>query len=216
MRWWMSKPNPSKVIDERTLRITLCILGIVFPLVLLAGGVAGGDPGLRPSISAYHWHPQMGMFYTGVLWAIGVFLFSYRGPKFLGYEDWSGYVAAIGALMTATFYPKLYPKLNGKEFCDRYACSSLPDVFSEVVTCLHLVGTILVLASFIIFTALYWWKSRGWLRFLCLFATVAGGILAIFGVFVKEAYGSWEQFPTGIFWGETMVIWGFSIAWIKK
>ena len=92
-----------------TLRRSLGILGVLLPVILIFGDLAIGEGGgLQPSLSHYYDTIMVGVF-VGVLFAIGVFLFSYRGyetPAKKPYElsdNVAGKVACVAALAVALF-----------------------------------------------------------------------------------------------------------------
>ena len=58
----------------QTLRRNIGILGLFLPFILLIGA------GPRPSISHYY-YTNMGIVFTGVLWAFGLMLISYKGHR---------------------------------------------------------------------------------------------------------------------------------------
>jgi hypothetical protein len=67
------------VISYLTLRRAVGILGMMLPVVLAAGCfIVGHCRGLEPSISDYYGTAMRDVF-VGLLFAIGLFLFSYRG-----------------------------------------------------------------------------------------------------------------------------------------
>jgi hypothetical protein len=61
-------------VTHLSLRKTLGILGIALPFILILGNKLD----ILPSISHFY-YSQMSVFFTGVLSAYGLFLFSYRG-----------------------------------------------------------------------------------------------------------------------------------------
>ena len=73
--------NESKstlVISYLILRKTLGILGLSFPFILAIGACILGGYGIQSSVSSYY-YTNMRDIFAGILFAIGLFLFSYRG-----------------------------------------------------------------------------------------------------------------------------------------
>ena len=75
---------PEQTRDELVLsylrvRQALGILGMVFPVLLIAGGLIA-QHGVAPSVSDYY-HTTMRDIFVGCLFAIGVFLISYKGYR---------------------------------------------------------------------------------------------------------------------------------------
>lgn len=93
-----------------TLRRGLALLALAFPVALW---LIAGPAHLQGSISAYyHYHPNSGPpspfgngsardVFVGVLWAIGAFLFFYRG--YSRREDVALDIAGLAALLISTF-----------------------------------------------------------------------------------------------------------------
>lgn len=75
----MDATNDSRVISYRAIRKAIGIIGLLLPIVLVLGKIYYfHDPGIQDSISSYY-YTDMRDVLVGSLWAIGVFLFSYRG-----------------------------------------------------------------------------------------------------------------------------------------
>jgi hypothetical protein len=72
-----SKEEP-EVIAYQRLRLVIGLLGIGLPVVCYAGGRLIGHVGVQSSLSSYY-YTNMGDVFVGILCAIGVFLFSYKG-----------------------------------------------------------------------------------------------------------------------------------------
>jgi len=89
-----------------SLRTGIGVIGLGLPLALWIGGaIFDGEP-LRGSMSAYYYSPAVGDLFVGALFAVGVFLYLYKG--FSRAEDWSLNLAglfAIGVAMAPTQPP---------------------------------------------------------------------------------------------------------------
>lgn len=90
----------SLVISYMTLRKVIGILGMALPFVLSLGERIIFGQGLQTSISAYY-HTGMRDVLVGTLFAIGFFLFSYRGPGRA--DNIAGNLACIFAVGVALF-----------------------------------------------------------------------------------------------------------------
>src|SRR3954465_1447801 len=89
------------VVSYMTLRKAIGVLGVALPVVLVAGGlILFGGHGLQPTISDYYGTP-MGDGFGGLLFAIGLFLFSYRG--FNWRDELAGKIACAFAVGVALF-----------------------------------------------------------------------------------------------------------------
>lgn len=110
--------NDSRVISYRALRKFIGIIGFFLPVWLVLGKIfVFQDTGIQPSISAYYHHdPGVRDWLVGGLFAIGVFLFSYRGydnpnparqrlpfRPFRGTDDLISTVAGVCAVGVAIF-----------------------------------------------------------------------------------------------------------------
>jgi hypothetical protein len=68
------------VISYQALQALIGILGLALPFVLISVKPFLDGPGIPPSISDYY-YTSMRDYFVGSLWAIGIFLSSYRGEK---------------------------------------------------------------------------------------------------------------------------------------
>ena len=66
------------VISYLTLRKAIGVLGISFPVILALGACIFAGFDIQRSVSSYY-HTNMQDVFAGILFAIGLFLFSYRG-----------------------------------------------------------------------------------------------------------------------------------------
>lgn len=90
-----------QLISYLTLRKAVGILGIIFPIVLIVGSViCCGCSEVQSSISAYY-HTGMRNLFVGLLCAIGLFLFAYRGYD--SADAITGNIACLFALGVAFF-----------------------------------------------------------------------------------------------------------------
>ena len=88
----------------RSLRVGIAIIAILLPPLLWFGGASVGIP-LQESMSAYY-HAVTGdhsmrVWFVGILFAVGAFLYLYRG--FSWQEDWALNFAGIFAVGIAIF-----------------------------------------------------------------------------------------------------------------
>jgi hypothetical protein len=88
-----------------SLRLGMAVISFAFPLVLVVVGWWHGLP-LQGSMSAYYWasiegDPPARVWFVGGLFAIGSFLFLYKGYTRL--EDWALNFAALFAIGVALF-----------------------------------------------------------------------------------------------------------------
>ncbi|MCH8279727.1 MAG: DUF998 domain-containing protein [Chloroflexi bacterium] len=94
------RSNNDLIISYFTLRKTLGLLGILLPFVLVFGNWIIFRDGLENSISSYY-HTGMGDVFVGILFAMGLFLFSYKG--YTRWDDYAGDLACLFAIGVALF-----------------------------------------------------------------------------------------------------------------
>src|SRR5258706_4814958 len=95
-------PKPDDyLISYKMLRRTVGWLGLILPAALFLGDrMIFHEPKLRESISAYYYSGMGGVF-VGILFAIAMFMFAYRGPNTA--DNIAGGVACLFAVGVALF-----------------------------------------------------------------------------------------------------------------
>ncbi len=88
------------VMSYWELRKAVGLIGIALPLLLVAGKYLFEGPGIQDSISDYYYSVMRDVF-VGSLWAIAVFLLSYRGHE--RQDDLTGDLACLFAIGVALF-----------------------------------------------------------------------------------------------------------------
>jgi hypothetical protein len=194
------------VLSYLALRRAIGILGITLPLVLLLGALVIFQTRLQSSISSYYYTGMRDVL-VGILVAVGVFLFSYRGyPGDATY----GKIACVAAIGVA-----LFPTTPQGKATD----------IARTIGFLHLVFTIVFFAMLVIFSYFLFTKSdqdplppkkrhRNLVYRICgiLMAICMVGIVIVF--FLPD--------PTlwlgdhAVFWLETAAIWAFGVSWFTK
>jgi hypothetical protein len=177
------------------------------PILLLVGDVVVGDANaLRDSISAYHDSVMRGVF-VGILFAIGVFLYSYigyepEGDRLLS-DDLAGDLACVFALGVA-----LFP-------------TNSPNVLIHRIHLVSATALFLLLSYFAIrlFTKTKGtmtrqkgrrnrvYRSCGYVMLGCI------GLIAVYGFFLSDT-GLSSLKP--VFWLETIALWAFGVSWFVK
>jgi len=187
-------------------------LGLLLPIVLyvLAGlrSTAGLPPWeLLSSVSAYYYTGAVGVF-VGVLFALSLFLFSYRGYENEPVDRIIGKIAGVAALGVPLF--PTTPPLVSLE----------PSWWHPAMHKLHVVSAIVLFGSFILF-ALWLFRQSRIPRFrdrpaekrardtVCLLCGIAMVVDMIWAVTASLLGGS-------IFWPETIAIEAFAVSWLAK
>ncbi len=134
------------------LRRGLALLGFAFPIVLWLGA---GPADVQTSISAYYHHDADGPLaygmgtmrdvFVGVLWAIGTFLFFYKG--YSRAEDWALDVAGLAAVLVALFPMDWPPAADTARTVTAHVhyASAVTFFFAIAFVCLFLSGDTLKL-----------------------------------------------------------------------
>ena len=136
------KSNDDLIISYFTLRKTLGLLGILLPFVLAFGNWIISGNGLENSLSSYY-HTGMGDIFVGILFAMGLFLFSYKG--YTRWDDYAGDLACLFAIGVALFptTPEISP-------------SDIARIFGKI----HLASAALLFLTFAYFALFLFTKTH--------------------------------------------------------
>ncbi len=207
--------NP-QVISYLTLRKAVGILGISFPVIVVVGSVVfGGCEGIQSSISCYY-HTNMRNIFVGILCAIALFLFAYKGYD--KRDAIAGNLACIFALGVAFFPTSVAEPI--------IPCIPYP-FENHIISSIHFIsagGFFLVIAYFSIF--LFTKKDqnptkmklkRNKLYRIC-------GYIILGCILLIAVYSNCQRFNCcqglqkydPIFWLESMALWAFGISWLTK
>jgi hypothetical protein len=96
----LEEQKNSLVFSYLTLRTTIGVLGMALPFVVSLGALVLFQTGFQSSISAYYYTGMRDVL-VGVLWAIGFFLFSYKGYDRV--DNIAGNLACLFAVGVALF-----------------------------------------------------------------------------------------------------------------
>ncbi len=210
-----SPRNHSYVINYLTLRKTLGIIGISFPIILIIGSFVGGKKEVLPSISHYY-YSNMGDVFVSFLCVMAIFLFSYRGYD---YKDRiTGALAGIFALGVA-FLPTDMGELAKT---DGPLHRTDPD---SVRRTLHFTSAALFLLSLAFFSIfLFTQKSkhptlqklmRNRIYRICGFVIV-GCLVTLGVVFFMEWDESFLKPYKPVFVFESIALFAFGTSWLVK
>lgn len=93
------------VLSYHRVRLAIGVLGVILPVVLIVGGILSNNQ-LEPSISDFY-HTTLRDIFVGTMFAIGIFLISYKGYQRDEGEwfsdDWVATLAGIAAFGLALF-----------------------------------------------------------------------------------------------------------------
>lgn len=199
-----------------SLREAIGILGLILPVALLLWTVTLGGGVMRPSISAYYYTPMGGVF-TGIMAAIAVFLWSYRGyapaPGEVISDRATARIAALGAGIVAlspvappegaTYQPALLQNL----------------LHPSGAGLLHNAGALLFFGALAVFSLVLFRRSapgpvstrkrRENRIYLICGLVIVGAIVAIALVSLRGGSGA-------VFWLESGAVLGFALSWLVK
>lgn len=185
-------------------RIGIAIVGILFPLILWLVGRAVGVE-LQDSISAYY-HTAMRNVFVGILFAIGAFLYLYKG--YSTQEDFVLDGAGIFALCVALLPTSAVTKLECDTFTAPYlhGISAILFFISIAYVCIFRASDTLDRGQLDNSRKSYY-RRIYWILGISMVALPVGSALWLY--FVNET-GSL------IFWVEAVGVWVFSTYWIVK
>jgi hypothetical protein len=187
-------------------------LGLLLPIVLYLMAGVRSTAGLQPwrllrSVSAYYYTGAVSIF-VGVLFALSLFLFAYRGYEHEKIDRIIGKIAGAAALGVPLFPTKPPPGLLG------------PNWWTCIMDKVHQVSAIILFGSFILFAVWLFRKSRiprfrdrplekqarDTVCLLCGIAMILSMMWALIASF----------FDGSIFWPETIAIEAFAVSWLAK
>lgn len=195
-----SADSPPIIVSHLTLRRAVGAMGVLLPIVLAVGHIVLGGRGLQTSISSYY-ATNVGDVLVGTLFAIGWFLFAYRGYD--RRDDLAGDLAWLFALLVA-LCPNSHP--NG------------------AVRTIHFAAAVSLFLVLSYFSGVLFTKSGGTPtprkrarnRIYRGCAVVILVCISLAGVY------SWLLADTGlarlnpVFWLESFSLWAFGLSWFVK
>lgn len=199
------------VVSYKFLRVTVGVLGMGMPLILYAGGKLIFGFGVRQSLSAYY-HTDMRDVLVGILFALGVFLLSYKG--YGRADDLAGNLACFFAIGVA-----LFPTLREGETSEAAQRIS-------IVHHIFAAGFLLTLTYFALFlftksnkkpsemTPLK--RIRNTIYRVCGVVMFLSILLLAIYFLTQGGEGPFLGSSVPIFWLETIAIFAFGVSWFVK
>jgi hypothetical protein len=217
---YLNQKNDKYELSFLQIRRAVGILGIALPVVLSLGTWwIGSCPHLKDSISDYY-YTIMGTEQVGILCAVALFLFSYKG--FDKRDKISSSIAGLGALGVA-FFPDNDGAPRAKS-CPY--CNILQRDFSHWRDNVHSVSAVLffiMLAYMALFLFTKWDTKKGktaekvWrngVYKICGIVILA--TLVLMGGVRINLFDSAKSPYHPLFWLESLGLWAFGISWLVK
>jgi len=202
--------DESLVISYLTLRKAIGFLGISLPFTVSLGAWLIFRTGMQSSISNYYYTGTRDVL-VGTLWAIGFFLFSYRGYERI--DRVAGILGCVFALGTALF--PTAPEID-------------PSNTAKWIGYIHQGCAGLFFFTLIFFSLFLFTKTkphgtptrrklqRNLVYRVCGIAMAVCILLMTFYTFLPEAATASLKAYHPIFWLETIAILAFGVSWIVK
>lgn len=224
-----STQTQNLTISYLGIRKAIGVLGIALPF-LLAGGtlLSGSCNELLDSVSAYY-HTNMRNIFVGVLSAIALFFYCYRGYDTYDFISWklAGTFALGIALFPAEAISSL-DQLNDNQIRGAFNSCELPSVLDRPwVDTLHLIFAALFFLTLIYISWFLFTKSSQEIivgqkakrnrvfRVTAIVMLVCILLIAVYMLWLRGKYGFLDHLDP-IYWLETIGLVAFGIAWITK
>ena len=186
-----------------TLRRAVGVMGVLLPIVLLVGHIAfSGRFEIIDSISGYY-DTAMGDVFVGTLFAVGWFLFSYRGYDRT--DDLVGDLAWLFSLGVALFpTTSANPWISGAHF-----------VFAALMFSVLSYFALFLFTKSDAATKTPAKEMRNKVYVTCgVIMLVCIVLIALFKLSPLEAMGIANVQP--VFWLESIALWAFGVSWFVK
>ena len=216
--------NPPEVISYYTMRRAIGILGITFPLILLAGSSLFGEcKEVQVSISAYY-HTNMRNLFVGLNCAVALFMFAYRGHDWM--DNVAGYLGCVFVLGVA-FLPCHIDIPDPPCLVPASSQNPLVGDLHNVSAVLYFI--ILIVYSLFLFPKTHMdrqtgeklelgpqKKKRNVVYYVCgSIMTVALLLIILYMGFLGNLVPGLKRYDP-VFWLESIVLLSFGLSWLTK
>ena len=213
------------LISYLYLRKAVGFLGLSLPIVLVLGSVLVGNcEEIQSSISDYY-HTLMRDIFVGIICAIALFLFSYKGYEDDKQDNIAGTLASLFALGVAIFPTSPDTPVP---LCDKLTCNIPAVITNPFISNLHFIFAtlfFLVLTYFSLFlftktknirTQTKQKKTRNSIYKICGYVMLACiALIALYFFYLEKRYPNLAKFDP-VFWLETVALWAFAVSWLIK
>jgi len=206
------------VLSYHRVRQALGFLGLILPLILIAGGLATAGH-LEPSISDF-FHTALRDVFVGSLCAIGIFLISYKGYQRQSGEwisdDWVGTLAGLAAFGVA-FFPNESPTLQASTISQLAVGITISPLF-------HYASALTFFVCLGVFCFVKFPKTskpyRRRIYLICGWVIVAATLtIAIASYYKLKGSPDIKDLVVRnniVFWAEAFGVWAFAVSWLTK
>lgn len=208
-------PDP-ELISFQTIRRAVGWLGILLPPVLVVGSfLFGNDRVIQPSISHYYF-TNMREIFVGVLCAVSLFLFTYKGYSKL--DGRASNLAGFFSLGVALFPTNVIPDFPAQQDVVSFISISFHNVVH--FTCAALFFLTLAFISLYLFTRSKHMRredqtpqkrTRNVVYKLCGWIMIGSLVTIAFSAFMNV-----DKTNQVTFWFETLALLAFGISWLTK
>ncbi len=215
------EPGTPQDLSQQAHRRLIGYLGLLLPILLyvLAGArPTAGLPSwvLLESISSYYYTGAVAVF-VGVLFALSLFLFTYRGYAGMAADRVAGAIGGACALGVAAFPTIAPPVVPGPG--QTAPVLTEPSWWTPVMETIHYVSAASLFLVFIVFSLWLFRKSGGPRAGMTPGKRARNTIYLACGIVMIGAV-VWAGIagPRGqpIFWPEAIALWAFAISWLVK
>lgn len=206
------------LISYMSLRQIVGLLGILLPILLILGAYYYGDCSIIQSSISDYYHTKMRNILVGVLCAVALFMFTYKGYD--KKDSIAGNLACIFAIGIA-FFPTEVDTLS--------ECAEQCIFYENWVNTAHFVFATLFFIVLIYFSLFLFTQSNtpkslqktpkrkrnttfhicGYIMIVCVL------LIALYFFVLKEKFPELKHLDP-VFWLETIALWAFGISWIVK
>ncbi|MGB1308298.1 MAG: DUF998 domain-containing protein [Oceanihabitans sp.] len=207
-----------QLISYMLLRQLVGLLGILLPILLIVGAFYYGDCSIVQSSISDYYHTKMRNILVGVLCAVALFMFAYKGYD--KRDSIAGNLACIFAIGVA-FFPTGVDTVS--------ECAEQCIVYENWIQTVHFAFAALFFSVLIYFSLFLFTKSktpkanqrsqkrkRNTIFHICAYVMIACvALIALYFLFLEEKFPELKHLDP-VFWLETIALWAFGISWLTK
>ncbi len=217
--------SSSLVLSYLTLRKAIGLLGVSLPFILSLGAMLVFNEGIQESISHYY-YTGMGDVFVGTLFALGLFLFSYKGYE--KKDDVAGDLACLFAVGVALFPTTPLCDPNALLLCDPQLPSYAPTPNEQIIGKIHLAFAAAFFLMLAYFSLFLFTKTdskkpmtptkrrRNQVYRTCGITIVVSIILIVLLAVLPSDIENAVRELNPVFWLESVAVVAFGLSWLTK